>query len=146
MKKNIERTFQGGFASRELAPGAWHLTAGSSPGAEIYLTGVEPGAASALGEPGLEALTIEWRSDTVLLTLAGAALRQSHTLGNAIVHEPLAELYETLPLVSFDHAARRFWRRVFRLVRIPGGRHLLGLIARRGRDQKKATELDHMRD
>jgi hypothetical protein len=40
-----------------------------------------------------------------------------------------------LPLVSFDDKARRFWRRVFRLVRIPGGRHLLGVLARRNRDR-----------
>jgi len=55
---------------------------------------------------------------------------------NAIIHEPLTRLYEGLPLASFDPAARRFWRRVFRLVRIPGGRHLLRFIARRSRDSR----------
>jgi hypothetical protein len=49
---------------------------------------------------------------------------------SVIVHEPLARLYEALPLVTLDAKARRFWRRVFRLVRIPGGRHLLGALAR----------------
>jgi hypothetical protein len=41
-------------------------------------------------------------------------------------------LYESLPLVSIDANARRFWRRVFRLVRIPGGRFLLKLLTRSG--------------
>ena len=49
---------------------------------------------------------------------------------SAIVHEPLGHLYESLPLVKFDAKARRFWRRVFRLVRIPGGRYLLKFLAR----------------
>jgi hypothetical protein len=48
----------------------------------------------------------------------------------AIVHEPLGNLYESLPLASIDANARRFWRRVFRLVRIPGGRYLLRLLTR----------------
>jgi hypothetical protein len=40
----------------------------------------------------------------------------------------LGHLYESLPLVSIDADARRFWRRVFRLVRIPGGRFLLKIL------------------
>jgi hypothetical protein len=44
------------------------------------------------------------------------------------VHEPLQDLYEGLPLASIDADARRFWRRVFRLVRLPGGRYLLRLL------------------
>jgi hypothetical protein len=51
-----------------------------------------------------------------------------------IVHEPLANLYAALPLATLDANARRFWRRVFTLVRIPGGRHLLGILGRRRRD------------
>jgi hypothetical protein len=35
-----------------------------------------------------------------------------------------------LPLASIDADARRFWRRVFRLVRIPGGRYLLKVLTR----------------
>jgi hypothetical protein len=51
----------------------------------------------------------------------------------AIVHEPLGRLYESLPLANIDANARRFWRRVFRLVRLPGGRYLLKLLTRVGR-------------
>ena len=55
---------------------------------------------------------------------------------SAIVHEPLEHLYERLPLVSIDADARRFWRRVFRLVRIPGGRYLLKVLRARGGDKR----------
>jgi hypothetical protein len=36
-----------------------------------------------------------------------------------------------LPLVVLDDKARRFWRRAFRIARIPGGRRLLRWIAQR---------------
>ena len=39
--------------------------------------------------------------------------------------------------------ARRFWRRVFRLVRIPGGRYLLGVLARRTARTAEIRDLDH---
>jgi len=39
------------------------------------------------------------------------------------------------PLASIDADARRFWHRVFRLVRIPGGRYLLKLLTRSGKRQ-----------
>jgi hypothetical protein len=47
-----------------------------------------------------------------------------------IVHEPLGRMYESLPLAGIDANARRFWRRVFWLVRLPGGRYLLKLLTR----------------
>ena len=60
-----------------------------------------------------------------------AAIAQAKS---AIVHEPLPFLYEALPLASVDAKHRRFWRSIFRIVRIPGGRYLLGVLARRRRD------------
>jgi len=66
----------------------------------------------------------------VLLTFIAGEKVASVEAANAIVHEPLEHLYERLPLISIDADARRFWRRVFRLVRIPGGRYLLKLLAR----------------
>jgi len=51
----------------------------------------------------------------------------------ATIHEPRPELYQGLPLVVMDDAAKRFWRRVFLLARIPGGRRLLRWIAERSR-------------
>jgi hypothetical protein len=78
-------------------------------------------------------IVIEWRAETVVLTMTSAEQPRIIKAQSAIVHEPLARLYEALPLASFDANARRFWDRVFRLVRIPGGRYLLGVLARRNR-------------
>ena len=136
MKKKIERSFPGRFAGRELSPRTWRLSGLGPAAADIYLIGAEPNAAGSIGEQKLTAATIEWRDDGVLARLEGAAGTRFVKAHNAVVHESLVELYDALPLVPFDPAARRFWRRVFRLVRIPGGRHLLGLVARRARPKK----------
>jgi hypothetical protein len=79
---------------------------------------------------------IEWRAETVVLTMTSAEQPRIIKAQSAIVHEPLARLYEALPLVSLDAKARRFWRGVFRLVRLPGGRYLLGALARRNRHRR----------
>jgi hypothetical protein len=136
MKSNTRRTVCGRFRTRELGSGAWQLTTGAAAGPEIYLTGTEPKASASLRGADASAVAFEWRDAGVLVTLTtarGAAALQAR---NAIIHEPLTNLYAGLPLASLDEAARRFWRRVFRLVRIPGGRYLLGLIARRSRGPK----------
>jgi hypothetical protein len=79
-------------------------------------------------------LGIEWHDEKVLLTFMSGERVASVEAVSGIVHEPLERLYERLPMVSIDADARRFWRRVFRLVRIPGGRYLLKVLARsRGR-------------
>jgi hypothetical protein len=53
--------------------------------------------------------------------------------GAVLVHEPTERVYGGLPLATFTPPMRRFWRRVFRVVRIPGGRLLLGWLSRRTR-------------
>jgi hypothetical protein len=84
---------------------------------------------------------VEWRRDgngdgaVVTLTTGGGTV-QIHAR-TVILHEPVALLYDQLPLMRLDDAARRFWRRVFWLVRIPGGRRLLGLVARRSAGAKQ---------
>jgi hypothetical protein len=55
---------------------------------------------------------------------------------SVFIHTPKTRLYENLPLASFDRDAQRFWKRVFRLIRIPGGRLLLGAITRRRRGRR----------
>jgi hypothetical protein len=72
----------------------------------------------------------------VLLTMTSAEQQRTVKAQSVIVHEPLARLYEALPLATLDANARRFWRRVFRLVRIPGGRYLLGALVRRRQDRR----------
>jgi len=136
MTSNTRRTVCGRFRTRDLGSGAWHLSTGAAAGPEIYLTGAEPMAAEKLRGADASAVAFDWRDDGVLVTLTTAEGSAALKVRNAIIHEPLTNLYAGLPLASFDDAARRFWRRVFRLVRIPGGRYLLGLIARRSRGPK----------
>jgi len=80
-------------------------------------------------------LDIEWHADEAVLRFTSAGQARTLELQSAIVHEPVPRLYDALPLADFDAKARRFWSRVFRLVRIPGGRFLLGALARRSRDR-----------
>jgi hypothetical protein len=116
----------------ELGGGGWRLTTGATPGSVIYLGGAEPRAAELLSMTNVNSVTVSWQGEGAVVTLVGTHGTRSLKVRTAVVHEPLGRLYEALPLVSFDERARRFWRRVFWLVRIPGGRRLLGLIARRG--------------
>jgi hypothetical protein len=132
----MRRAVAGPFLARELRAGAWQLTAGAAAGPEIYLSGVDPGTAELLRGASVTAVAIEWRERAVQVTLTTKGAAHELQMRGAIVHEPLTRLYESLPLVAFDDAARRFWRRLFRLVRIPGGRYLLGFIARRTRAAK----------
>jgi hypothetical protein len=118
---------------RDLGSGVWRLSTDTPGGPEIYLAGVETDGAETLSRAGLGIVGIDWRPDGVLLTLTSAGTDRLVRARHALIHEPLARLYESLPLERFDEAARRFWMRIFRLVRIPGGRQLLGLIARRAR-------------
>jgi hypothetical protein len=69
----------------------------------------------------------------VVVTLADAARSVTLACDTALTHEADAALYRALPLAEFTPERRRFWRRVFWLVRIPGARLLLRLIARRAR-------------
>src|ERR1700738_2671759 len=134
MKPKKRRKLPGTFLTRDLGEGAWRLSRGEVEPIDIFLRGTETGAAEALRSAFVRDIEIEWYVDAVVLTMTSAEQRRSVKAQSAIVHEPLARLYEALPLVSLDAKARRFWRRVFRLVRIPGGRYLLGALARRTRE------------
>jgi hypothetical protein len=127
------RSVRGRFTGRDLGSGVWRLSTDTPGGPEIYLAGVETDGAETLSRAGLGIVEIDWRPDGVLLTLTSAGTDRLVRARHALIHEPLARLYESLPLERFDEAARRFWMRIFRLVRIPGGRQLLRLIARRAR-------------
>ena len=129
----VQRTVIGPFGARKLGPGVWQLTTGVSSGAEIYLQGVAPEAGDALQDASLASLRFEWHATAVRVSLTGANGIRHMNIVSAIIHEPKAALYQGLPLASFDAAARRFWRRVFLLMQVPGGRFLLRFIARRNR-------------
>ena len=121
----------GPFSARNLAERDWLLTTGDPAGPEIYLRGAHSGAGQLLSGSAIARLGVAWDGDGVELTLWGADGVRSLRAATAVVHDPKPGLYAGLPLAGFDADARRFWTRVFRLMRIPGGRYLLALIARR---------------
>lgn len=132
----MRRNLPGTFLTRDLGDGAWRLSRNEAAPIDVFLRGTDSGAADALRPALVRDIGIEWRAQTVVLTLTSAEQSRTVEAQSAIVHEPLARLYEDLPLASLDAKARRYWRRVFRLVRIPGGRYLLGALARRARDRR----------
>lgn len=141
MSKNVERTITASLTAREIAGGAWQLSSGTEAGIDIIVCGADAGGRAALAGVRAERAVVAWRRDgngdgaVVTLTTGGGTV-QIHAR-TVILHEPVALLYDQLPLMRLDDAARRFWRRVFWLVRIPGGRRLLGLVARRSAGAKQ---------
>jgi hypothetical protein len=129
MSSKLRRNFSGAFLPQDRGNGSWQLSRAAPHEIDVFLRGTERGAKFGTGL--LLDLGIEWQADKVLLTFMSGEKVASVEAASAIVHEPLEHLYEGLPLVSIDADARRFWRRVFRLVRIPGGRYLLKALARR---------------
>jgi hypothetical protein len=136
MKPKMRRNLPGTFITRDLGEGAWRLSRGEAAPIDVFLRGTESAAAEALRSPFVRDIDIEWCAETVVLTMMSAEQLRTVKAQSAIVHEPLARLYDALPLASLDAETRRFWRRVFRLVRMPGGRYLLGVLARRTRDRR----------
>jgi hypothetical protein len=134
MSLRLRRNFSGAFLPQDLGHGAWQLSRAAPHKINVFLRDTERGAQRSFGTAPLIDLGIEWHAEKVLVTFMSEERVASVEAASAIVHEPLEHLYERLPLVSIDADARRFWRRVFRLVRIPGGRYLLKLLVRsRGR-------------
>jgi hypothetical protein len=130
MSTRLRRNFSGAFLPQNRGDGAWQLSSRAPHEINVFLRDAERGAERSFGTGPLIDLGIEWHAEKVLLTFMAHEKVASVEAANAIVHEPLDQLYERLPLISIDADARRFWRRIFRLVRIPGGRILLKLLAR----------------
>jgi hypothetical protein len=133
MKANMRRNFPGVFAASNIARGTWRLVRDAPAPVEVWVRGASAGMDEAFGARNVRDLCIEWRRQGVELTISAAGAPLRIEARSVIVHEPLARLYQNLPLASLDQRGRRFWRRVFTLVRIPGGRALLGWLARRRR-------------
>ena len=132
MNPKKRRNFSGTFQAQDRGNGAWQLSRGAPRELDVFLRGTQ-GAAKGFGAGPLEGLCIEWQDQGALLSFSVGARAATVEAAGAIVHEPLLNLYESLPLASIDADARRFWRRVFRLVRFPGGRYLLKLLRRPAR-------------
>jgi hypothetical protein len=130
MPPKLRRSFSGAFLARERGNGAWQLSRPPPHETEVFLRGAEHGARRVFATGPMVDLGIEWRGENVLLTFTSEGTVASVATASAIVHEPLSRLYERLPMLSIDSDARRFWRKVFCLARLPGGRYLLKIIAR----------------
>jgi hypothetical protein len=127
MSVRMQRVLRGPLERRELAYGAWLWSAPGGGG--LIVRGAAPAEIVGSGTP--RAASVDWLEDGALVTLVTEAGPLPLRTRLAVTHEPLERLYEKLPLATLDARARRFWRRVFLLVRIPGGRRLLKLLARR---------------
>ena len=133
MNPKLRRNLSGTFVAHSLDQGVWRLSRREPLPIDILLRGAQNDAADWLHPPGVSDIELEWQEGSVLLTMTSEPRRVAIKARSAIVHEPLGSLYQVLPLAGFDSKAKRFWGRVFRLVRLPGGRYLLGLLARRSR-------------
>jgi hypothetical protein len=133
LNTRVERTLTGAFRAARLAADTWRLTTGAAGSAEIYLSGVDHDAFAALGGSTPSAVTVAWSDAGATVTLISPGASKQFRSRTATIHEPRPQLYRGLPLAVLDDAARRFWRRVFLIARIPGGRRLLRWIARRTR-------------
>lgn len=129
----MRRQLSGTFLTQALGEGSWRLSRAQPNPIDIYLRGADSAAAAALGTAEVHDIAIEWRAESVTLTLTSAERSVGAEAQSAIVHEPLPHLHEVLPLGRFDARAARFWRRVFWLIRIPGGRRLIRALTRRRR-------------
>jgi ABC-type Mn2+/Zn2+ transport system ATPase subunit len=131
MAPRMRRNLSGVFVAQDRGRGAWVLSRTAPHEAAVFLRDAEADAARAFGAAQqLIDLGIEWHAEKALLTFLSGGQVESVAAASAIVHEPLGELYDRLPLASIDADARRFWRRVFAVVRLPGGRLLLKLLTR----------------
>jgi len=127
-----QRTLSGPFLTRDLGNGAWLLST-AVPSIDVFLQLTAKANGSPFQGRAVTRLELTWRDEGVIVKVAGyqgAGILEAST---AIVHEPKDQLYRSLPLAGFDTKARKFWRRVFLLTRLPGGGALLRLIARRKR-------------
>jgi hypothetical protein len=135
MNPKMRRNFSGDFSAQDLGKNVWRLTQTAPHRIDVIVQGARHGSshtspARAFGTEAVTNLGIEWHSDMALLSFLSGERVETVEGANVIVHEPLRHLYDALPLAEFDQKARTFWSRVFRVVRLPGGRYLLRFFAR----------------
>jgi hypothetical protein len=135
MNPKMRRNFDGEFSAQDLGKHVWRLSQVTPHRIDVIVqgarqNGAQASVARAFGTGAVTNLGIEWHSDMALLSFMSGERVEIVEGANVIVHEPLRHIYEGLPLAEFDRKAKTFWNRVFRLVRIPGGRYLLRFLAR----------------
>lgn len=133
MQSKLRRNFAGSFSAERLGESLWRLDQTEPAPVEIYLRGAESRAALAIGAHRLYDVGIEWHDGRVLLTFSSDGRIESLSAAHIFVHEASPDVLRALPLADYDARARRFWGRVFFLMRVPGGSMLLRWLARRAR-------------
>ena len=131
-----QKTWSGTFSARQRDDRGWVIVSAEPERVDVHLIGATMDADI---EPGtFDRIEIEWTKDAVDVSLkrgaaaaGGAAVRLRARA--AFVHQELPRLYADLPLEVFGPRSQAFWKRIFFIVKIPGGRRLLNYIARRAR-------------
>jgi hypothetical protein len=125
----MQRSFSGEFVITELHLGTWQIDNRIAPYDKILVRGVQLPRSAVPVLP--TAVSLVWTTGArVALTLADAAQSVTVACSTALSHETAPALYRVLPLAEYTSERQRFWGRVFWLVRLPGGRLLLRLIAK----------------
>src|SRR5208283_3055484 len=102
MQASRSRILAGRFAIHELGSGVWHMATGAGDGPDIYLVGADNEAARTAGDTNISVVALEWRERDVLVTLTSADGPKLLRVRAALIHEPFARLYQSLPLGQFD--------------------------------------------
>lgn len=132
----MRRSLPGRFQIDSVGDAGLRLAALDAPPILIVVQTTEPRAPRTPASWTCAGVAVEWREDGATLTLELPGGPRVVHARSVIVHEPQERLFDGLKLPQFDAKSRRFWRRVFALVRIPGGRYLLGALARRAKDRR----------
>jgi len=136
MRSNRRVTVSGPLLAADLGAGGWRLARDEPGAAEILLYGLDAVAASMLTRGRIAQVVLEWNADGVGVELTTPMAQTRNLVArSALLHEPQPRLYEGLPLAGFDAKAKRFWWRIFAVMRLPGGRFLLRFLARRRRSR-----------
>jgi hypothetical protein len=122
------------FDIEDCGRGLWCLRPHDALQTAVYVSGSLPFAKLSK----CEAFSIEWLDGgSAVLHLGLPAQIVTVPVASAFLHEPLTALYGALPLARLDAKTKRFWRRIFALVRLPGGQILLGWLGPRTRRAAK---------
>ncbi len=122
------------FDVEDCGRGLWCLRQHAKLDAALFVRGSLPFAQLSK----CESLDIEWlEGGGARIRIALASQTVTVQVKSAFVQELRPKIYDALPLGRLDARTLRFWRRVFTLVRLPGGQFLLGWLA--GRTRRKGT-------
>jgi len=134
----MRRTLSGSFRIDRPIPGWWRVRNTRDPHEIVWLRKARTADRGLPEEHDLpesvDVLNLEWTTaHAITVQLGEGDTARMLTVDAVQLQEPDERLYDGLPLARFTPEARRFWQRIFWLVRLPGGRALLGLVARRRR-------------